>query len=160
MTESWWNEIELTSPELLLAAFAGSMRQTSAITHNRPTTYGRDRVNAWEGHIHGAAAEMGVAKYLDRFWSPLSAGRLGDIPGDVSDGIQVRSTERMDGSLIVHPEDHDEHRFYLALTYKLPTVVIVGSILGGHAKHPDYWRTEGVRHPAYFVPQDALNPDE
>jgi hypothetical protein len=149
-------EVELTPPELLLAGIAGVMRQVSAITHGRPPAYSHDDKDPWTPHIEGAASEMATAKYLDRFWSPLASGRLSDLPGDVSTRVQVRSTSRSDGCLIVHPSDHDDHLFYLVLTDDLPRCTIVGSLRGRDAKQGRFWRTQGVRHPAFFVPQFDL----
>ena len=149
----------LSLPEYMLAGFAGVMRHISALQHQRPPSYGISNggVEPLIAHIGGAAAEMATAKHLDRFWSPLATGRLSDIPGDVSEQIQVRSTPRSDGSLILHPADEDEHLFYLVTTHDLPTCHIHGPIEGKVGKDRCYWRDDrGVRHPAFFIPQDDL----
>lgn len=108
-----------------------------------------------EVDAQSAVTEYLVAKYLNREW--LSSGEVPDDPknGDVEGGIQVRHTDRENGCLIVHPEDRDDQWFVL-VTGKDSKLKIAGGKLGSDAKQAKFWRTEGVRYPAYFVPQHAL----
>jgi hypothetical protein len=106
----------------------------------------------WQREVTGAIAEYAVAKVLDRHWSTAgkSHGR-----GDVGD-LEVRATERTDGSLILHPSDPDDAPFVLVVGCP-PTLGIAGWLRGGEGKVDRWWRTD-VRSPAYFVPQSALRP--
>lgn len=152
------DELPLALPELMIAGYAGVMRRGSAMKAQRQQRYGLSNVGlaCWAADVGGAAGEMVVAKRLDRYWSPLAPGRLSDVPADIGDEVQVRSTEHRDGSLILHPDDPDEHLFYLVVTADLPRCRIIGPLRAEVGKHERYWRTAGVRHPAYFVPQEDL----
>lgn len=149
-------EVRLSWAELTIAGQIGAMRHVSALKEARPSAYGYSEDDSWTTHIEGAAAEMAVAKALDRYWPPLINGSLSASPGDIGNGIQVRSTGRKDGCLIVHPKDNNAHVFYLVISHTPPVYRIVGSMIALAAKHDDFWRTNGVRHPAFFVPQDEL----
>jgi hypothetical protein len=150
--------VELTAPEMTLASFAGAMRRVKAISKARPAAYGYNGHDPWATDIESSAAEMVIAKHLDRYWSPLHLGCLTALPGDVGDGIQVRSTSRADGCLIVHDSEKDEHKFWLVITHTAPRYTIVGWMLGRDAKNSRWWRD--TERPAYFVPQDHLKSPE
>jgi hypothetical protein len=141
------------SEELVVAGMVGVLREVSALTRGRPDAHDCDRDNAWTYHVNGVAAEIAVAKQEDHYWRPLSRGPLRGLP-DVGVNIQVRSTTRRDGSLIVHKSDPDTAVFYLVVT-DLPDYWIVGRITARDAKQPRFWRMN-VPHPAYFVPQSEL----
>lgn len=108
-----------------------------------------------EVDAQSAVAELLVARCTNRKW--LSSGEVPDKPedGDVEGGIQVRHTSYGTGSLIVHPEDNDQHKFVLVVG-KDEYMRVVGYIDGHKAKSRNWWRSD-VRYPAYFVPQSALN---
>jgi hypothetical protein len=148
-------EIRLTFPELTLAGVIGVFRNVSGL-QKRSHRHGYTG-DGWGVNINGAAAEMAVARYFDRFWSPLALGDLSAQPGDVGP-YQVRSTTRTMGSLILHEDDPDDARFYLVIT-EPPLCRIVGWISGRDGKQARWWR-EDVREPAYFVPQSALTRGE
>lgn len=148
---------EATWSELMLGAVVGVMRRVSALKRSRSTAYGAggDIVEPWQVDIEGAIGELIVAKQLDRYWHALAAN--GDVRRewpDVGTNIQVRSTTRLDGALIVHPSDADDHIFYLVRGCA-PSYQIVGWIAGRDAKQDCWWRDD-VRVPAYFVPEMAL----
>jgi hypothetical protein len=151
--------VTLSRAEVTYAAMAGVLRQVSAIQHKRPAAYGAASENRWSIGIEGTAAEMAVAKYLDTYWEPLAPdGDLTRLHADVGHHVQVRSTLREDGSLILHERDADDQIFYLVIC-RAPDYDIVGWIPGGEGKRPEWWR-EDVRHPAWFVPQTELYPCE
>jgi hypothetical protein len=150
--------VRLDGTELLLGGFVGVLRQVSALGHGRQDRYGAEAGDPWSMHIEGACAEMAVAKYLGRYWQPLAErGYLSLVPADIGRSIQVRSTDRPGGCLIIHPDDEDEHLFYLVIRLGAPRYTIAGWLRGRAGKRPEFWREDrGVRHPAFFVPQSAL----
>jgi hypothetical protein len=103
-------------------------------------------------HGHSAVAEQFVALTTGRRW--LSTGDVPDDPdaGDVEGGIGVRWTERDDYSLIVHPEDKD-HLLMALVTGPWPAMTIRGWRYCDECKEQRWWRVQGVRWPAFFVPQ-------
>jgi hypothetical protein len=152
-------EITLSFFELWQAVQVGAMRNLQARRRARPDTHGKDvskMDGGWGLHIEGAAAEMAVAKmrgaYWDGVWSEIDRER-----DDVA-GIQVRSTTRNNGCLILHPSDNDRDLFYLAVGMA-PTFRIAGMIRAAHGKREEFWRTDTGR-PAFFVPQSALHQVE
>jgi hypothetical protein len=104
-----------------------------------------------------AVAEFFVSVVTGRRW--LSNGLEPDDPseGDIEGGLEVRHTDRLDGCLIIHPKDSDEHPFVLVVG-EVRQMRIVGYLPGREGKKKRYWRVRGVRCPAYFVPQQVLRP--
>ncbi len=128
------------------------MRQIEALKRGRPHRYGKPTGSEWDTHIEGCAAEMAVAKAYDLYWEPVARAPE-DLAGDVSD-LQVRSTWRENGRLILHKRDPGDAPFVL-VTGKIPTFTIRGWILGREGKLVEFW-DGGDGRAAYFVPQHAL----
>jgi hypothetical protein len=153
--------VHLDAAELLQAAVGGALRRVSAIQMGRQPKNGAPTDN-WTMDIEGAAAELAVAKYLGAYWKPITLN--GDIKrmharldaADIGRRIQVRSTWRTDGHLIVKKDDPDYHVFFLAIG-AAPDFRIAGWIMGCDSKRAEWWRAaDPQRPPAYFVPQGAL----
>jgi hypothetical protein len=147
--------VDLTPVELELAAFIASKRQTENLFKRRPDAHGAPREGGWQLHVEGAAGELAVAKWADKFWS----GNLGDLDADDVGRIQVRTRSRHDYDLIIHPSDPDNRAFVL-VTGLAPHFVLRGWIWGAEGKRPEYWRDPAGGRPAFFVPQAALRPME
>jgi hypothetical protein len=96
---------------------------------------------------------MALAKLLNVFWS----GAIGDLRAKDAGRLQVRSTSRSDGCLILHDKDPDDDVFVLAIGFS-PTFKFRGWITGKSGKDKAYWRDPIGGRPAYFVPQSALRP--
>ena len=112
---------------------------------------GDRNVRSWDFEIDGAAAELVVAKSLNRFYE----GPVGNFKGgDVGD-LQVRHTSKEGGRLIVRDEDSD-NAYFILVTGVMPTYNIVGYIKGIEAKKKSYLYGPGGNKPAFFVPQDDL----
>lgn len=149
-------DVRLEPPEIALACVVGGWRCASAFQKGRPAAYRYDG-DPFTISIQGAAAEMAVAKYLGSYWQPLAPnGSLAKTNGDVGSFVQVRSTTHLNGSLILHQRDGDSEIFYLVVC-TAPVYSIIGWLLGHEAKRPEFWREDGVRHPAFFAPQTALH---
>jgi hypothetical protein len=76
-------------------------------------------------------------------------------------GLEVRSTERVDGGhLITYPDDKPAP-YVLALVHRISVhkfdVVLAGWIDLADANTDRHWRTN-MRSPAYWTPQAALHP--
>jgi hypothetical protein len=135
-----------------LAAAVEVERRSQNIEHGRSTRYGAP-IDSWTPGIEGAIAEMALAKLLNVFWS----GAVGDLRARDAGRLQVRSTSRPDGCLILHDEDADDDIFVLAIGVA-PTFKFCGWITGRSGKDKRYWRDPAGGRPAYFVPQSALQP--
>lgn len=101
----------------------------------------------------GLLGECATAKALGVDWDggPVGVYTLRDVGP-----YQVRTTTRPGGSLIVHPEDRGYDAFVFALVVADDVVEIRGWVWGEEAQNLEFWRAQGVRHPAFFVPQSRL----
>jgi hypothetical protein len=111
---------------------------------------------SYSAEIEGACAEMAVAKAVDRYWD-MSVGRIGGSrDGDVGQ-LEIRQTDRADGSLIVRPGDNPARPFVL-VTGRNGRYTVHGWITGQEARRPEWVREPNGRPKAWFVPQQALRP--
>ena len=107
------------------------------------------------GDILGCRGELALAKALGEEWDEsVNTFKNPDV-GDV----QVRATELDRGSLIIRPNDPDDH-MYVLVTGVAPNFIVRGYIYGKDAKHAKFVRSPNGREPAYFVPQSALTEIE
>ena len=144
--------IELTWQEQLFAMQAGGMRRISALARNRREQRGQPPGDLWGNDIEAAGAEAAVAKAMDRYWLAVHSSPH-ELSGDVGK-LQVRSTQRPDGRLIVHDSDSDDAPFVLVRGV-FPTYDVVGWIYGKDAKQ-ERFLFGGDGRPAYFVPDSEL----
>jgi hypothetical protein len=141
--------------EVSRAAQVGVSRQVHNLVQGNHDAHRFDG-EPWGTHIAGALAELAYAKATNTYWLPLAKDPK-TLPGDV--GLdQVRSTDRPQGCLLLHPDDADHARFFLVVG-KVPTYEVVGWCFGYEGKDEKYWRT-GTGRPCYFVPQSSLRPLE
>lgn len=133
----------------MMAAVVGVMRQINNIRGNHRHLYGGKKNQGWQYHIEGALGECAVAKYLDIYW------HMGEKGGDDVGNHQVRTTPYEIGRLIIHPQDEDDVRYYLAVGCN-GRYVIKGWILGRDGKREEFWDDPTGNRPAYFVPQKNL----
>jgi hypothetical protein len=145
--------VTLTSYELALGAFAGSMRQVENVKRGRRASYGAGHDNDWQLNIEGVLGEMALAKFLGIYWSGKGEFRGPDLGGE----IEVRTNARDNGDLILHPKDLDDRPFWL-LTGRSGSYVVRGWLLARDGKRPEYWRDPVGGRPAFFVPQSVLKP--
>jgi hypothetical protein len=142
--------ITLSASEMMLAAQAGVMRTVENMVRGANGNHG-SAVDDWTMSIEGALAEWAASKAIGIHWPGKGQMRSAD-----AGNLQIRSTPRPDGCLILHPADNDGDMF----------VLMVGSgrnwqpkgfMRAQEGKIEKYWK-EGVRSPAFFVPQSALHP--
>lgn len=143
--------VNLTNPEMVIAAAAGCMRQIMNVRDGREHLYGNNGEDCWTDHIEGAGAEMAVAKHTGQFWN----GAVGQFKADDVGVLQVRQTGHDRGCLILHHKDHGDKPFIL-VTGQMPNYTIRGWLYARDGKKREHWRTQGVRHPAFFVQQKYL----
>ncbi len=155
----------LTWHEVMFAAHVGLARNVSAMSRGRQLEPGRNDLG-FERHVEGAIGEYAVARMLDCCWRPL-IGELDTATGDLA-GLQIKTTTRATGCLIVRPHDPPEFLYVLVLiggadgTRGGLHVDVVGGITGRDAKVAAYWRERdpaaGVHAAAHFVPKSELRP--
>ncbi len=150
-------DVQLTWSEIQLGALVGATRHLLRLRDGAQNRYTNGApLNGWQIHVEGALGEMAVAKAFDLFWSG-DVGQPGR--GDIGNSLEVRTTATLDGHLILHPSDPDDSIYWLVVG-KNGAYTIVGWIQGIDGKQEWYWRTRGVRHPAYFVPSESLHPPD
>ena len=145
--------ITLKRHELFMGAQAGMLRRLSALRRQRQERRGTPPQDLWGIDIEASLAELAVAKAFGLYWERF-ADTPSELEGDVG-RLQVRSTWRDNGRLILHREDKDDAAFVL-VTGRAPTYTIRGWIAGAKGKQEQWWN-EGDGRPAFFVPQDALS---
>jgi hypothetical protein len=149
--------VTLTLGEILLGANVGVMRRISAMRTARLETYGAAS-NYWQTDIEACLAEIAVAKALNRYWlNPILPGQVRGT-SDLT-GINVRSTPRPDGCLLLHQADPDDLPFVL-VRGTAPTLDLPGWCYGREGKNEGFWRDDDRVRPAFFVPAAALHPIE
>jgi hypothetical protein len=145
--------VRLSSEEIEFAAVAGALRQARAVAAGIPEKYGR-RDDPWGIHIEGVAAELAVAKLIDRFWIPalhVQSSQERDVGS-----FEVRSTTHADGCLLLHKADPDDAYFVL-VRGSMPTLDVVGWVKAGTVKLREFWRGVPGRE-CYFVPAEKCHP--
>lgn len=148
--------VELKWSEVLICAQAGTMRRVYALRNGIGNAHNGGPDDPWDADIEGCAAELAVCKALGVFWSGMEvAGSDKRVGTPDAGGVQVRSTRRTSGSLILHDGDADDDAFVLVVG-RIPRLDIKGWIYGRDGKRADFWRSESVRCPAFFVPQSSL----
>ena len=102
-------KVSLTLAEMALAGEVAVMRRVKAIQVGRRHRHGMPPEEGFNRDFEGACGEMAVAKLTNRYWS----GTVGvAAPGDVGD-LEVRTTCRPDGCLLLHADDTDAAVFIL-----------------------------------------------
>jgi hypothetical protein len=139
------------------AELCGGLRHENAMNKGYKNKFG-DREETPEQskrkHINGAAAEIAVAKVMNRYWH-ASVAVFHDL-ADVGECIQVRWRSKDHYDLIVRDNDQDDHYFFLVTGDMELEMIVRGYILGEKAKREQWIREHGNFAPSYFVPQVAL----
>lgn len=143
--------VTLTPAELRLCTWAGEQRFAHARRVGRdpgqgPTRSAGDAAN----DIRGCKAEYAASLMLNLSWRP----EIGVIKArDVGGLVDVRSTDRPEGRLIVKPADGDEVPFVLVFVNE-PQFLFLGWLMAREAKRRPLLRQFG--DPAHFVDQRDL----
>ena len=113
----------------------------------------RDLQTRLKDEIVGAAGELAVARFLG-IDQELGINTFHTVP-DVGGNIEVRTTTREDGRLVVRNNDSPS-RLYVLVTGTPPEMVIRGAIMGADARRPEWLWNPHNNVPSWFVPQSAL----
>lgn len=162
--------ITLNEKDVTLATEVAEMRNNSQRNAKRRdglvkgSSVGRD--------LQGALAELAVSRALNLHWDgkflPIKIWDTWKIEGNDVGKLEVRSTERSNGRLILHPKDKDFSPYILVLSYTSgppfvttdnelcePVYKLAGWVYGIDGKKDKYWR-DNVPKPCYMVPQSDL----
>jgi hypothetical protein len=139
-------QIQLTTPEILLAGNVGLMRAVQNFSRGTKERYGATG-NLLQRDIIGAIGELALAKHLNVYW----AGSVGNWKARDVAGFQVRASDLYSPSLILHDEDKDTDIF-VCVGIDGTMATILGAIQGLEGKLPKWWRSD-LDRPAYFVRQ-------
>jgi hypothetical protein len=136
-------------------AFTAAARHVRSRSANNHQVHGQPR-DPLGADAEGSCAERAFAKWLGVYWE--GAARPDRHVGDVADW-HVRSTQHLDGYLLVHERDADDAKLVL-LTGRAPAFTVRGYHLAGAAKtHPEWYRQLAANYQAcWCVPQTALRP--
>lgn len=146
--------VSLTPAELRIATWVGRQRFANAMANGRdPGSASHLRWPTPDNHIAGATAEWATAIALNLSWRP-TIGQI-DQP-DVGGFVQVRSTSRRDGSLIIKPGEGGP--FVLAIILNEAVVDVVGWFDAAEATRRYSLRRIPGCDDARYVPQSDLNP--
>jgi len=146
-------KIEISEIENQWASYAGLLRDEEAKRNKRRNAYGCPG-DQNEGPL-GAVGEFVASLAIGVPWRGPGMFRGDDLVG----GYQVRTTERLNGSLILRPKDPSDSIYILVVGGPLKWYV-PGWILGRDGKLKEFWDSPGYggRPSAYFIPQLALKP--
>ena len=154
-------DIKLTLEDITLAAQVAQQRNSSQREAGRAdglvkgSSLGRD--------IQGAEAELAVSRALnlpwDGKWLPIPEWDQWKHHGNDVGKLEIRSTDRATGRLILHPSDKDHSPYLLVLSHARPVYKLIGWVYGADGKRNEYWRTN-VPRPCYMVPQEELKAME
>jgi hypothetical protein len=150
MSEVW---VSLSWEWVERAAVIGIKRQVENLQRSRPDAHGCQRDLGWQVHIDGACGEAAVAKYTRTRWN----GNLGRLKAKDVGALQVRTSSRQSGRLILHPDDPDDDAYVLVLG-SAPRYRLAGWIFGHEGKQQEWWEDPTGYRPAFFVPQSAMHP--
>lgn len=147
--------VKLSAPEMALAAQLGCMRTINAITRQSRAAHGLTNQDvSWQLAIEGAMGEWAVAKALGVMPAMTT---LPTYTGDLAQRLEVRTTPRAQGRLILHASDPSDRPYFLAIG-RDGTYTIAGWAWGYEGKRTEYWDDPGTGRPAFFVPQHQLHP--
>jgi hypothetical protein len=147
----------MTLPEFDLAVSTAMMRIVASYSQglNHSSTYKRDMITRLKEEVVGACGEIALGKATNKWFVP-SINTFHNRPDFLKD-VEVRATDRADGSLIVRDNDANDRRYVLAIV-EGTGVRLAGWLPGGEAKQDQWIKDPHGHRSAWFVPQRALRP--
>lgn len=152
--------VSITLTEFVTAAGVALDRTKQTINKNSTDSLRKKNwLDNYTTHITGCIGELAVAKCLDIQWD-RSVGTYKSRP-DLGVNIEVRHRSNPEFQLIVRNDDKDDSVYILSRGMPPNVIEVVGWIHGAEAKNSAYLKDHGgYGRPAYFVPDDMLNPME
>jgi len=149
--------IELTEAQYEEGRTIGRASMEEAIRKKyRTTIYGKQpQQRRMLDNEQGYCAELSVSLLTGLPWQANEGYQKG--APDVGNYIQVRYSHYQKGHLLVRPKDPKEH-LYVLVTATGRIYTLWGGLWGIEAMNDDYLKAPADRPPAYFVPQDKLQP--
>jgi hypothetical protein len=114
---------------------------------NNATTYQSDFVEVMLRDVGGILAELVVGRKFSRTFLP--AINTFHAQADVGEDIEVRSTEHLNGSLIIRDNDDPARRYVLVVVDPMRGFAVRGWIYGYEATK-DEWLKKGEGRPAWW----------
>lgn len=153
-------KISLNFQELDLAVNTARLRMAVSIATQLnigAKSDNRDWVQWFNDEVIGACGEIAVAK-LGKFYFVPRLNEFHSVP-DVFRDVEVRSTDRDDGCLVIRDNDVLERRFILAILND-SDVVLAGWIYGTEGAKSEYLGNPNNNTSAWFIPINKLRPME
>jgi hypothetical protein len=151
-------KISLKFQEFDLAINTARLRMAVSIA-SRLNAGNKVRNRTWLRRLYeevvGCCGEIAVAK-LGGFYFVPGLNEFHTVP-DVFKDVEVRSTDREDGGLIIRDNDVPERRFVLAIVNG-NEVYLAGWIYGYDGMKSEFLKNPNNHTPAWFVPRKNLNP--
>lgn len=147
---SWW-DIHLATKH---ADYRTTISSAANLTHQH---FANDYKTKTENELIGVLGEMAVDRFLGG--SGTVAHNSFKAIADCGHNIDVRTTQRPDGRLIIRPTDPDDRINVLVVIDQL-SARLVGWLKGSEAKQAQFFWAANGKTPAYFVRQEKLHPME
>lgn len=120
-------------------------------------THARTPEESAKFELVGAAGECAVAKALGIYWNGDPGKLMAD--GDVA-GLEVRSTSRRSGHLILKQKKDKLDRRFVLVTGEIPHLTIRGWCIGKDVVAPEFERNTTGDFATWWIPQRLLRPFE
>lgn len=120
---------------------------------NHATSYERGWLERLRDEVIGACGEAAYCKLTGSYWD-AAVNTFHGKP-DADGRVEIRTTVRDDGCLIIRDNDATD-RWYVLVTGEPPTMTVQGWIRGAAARRPEFERNPHGHRPSWFVPQDQL----
>jgi hypothetical protein len=141
--------VSLTMDDLRAAKAAGAERRRQDRAANLRESNGAPPEGGAKRDEVGAIGEMAVCRALGLPWNGVGTMKGVDVGLD----IEVKSTDRDRGCLIIKPDQ----RFVL-VTVAGGECRLRGWVYGREGMQDRFWAEKVEGRPAWFVPQSALHP--
>jgi len=143
--------VVLSANEMKLACQHGVERYISALERRAKQQSVLDMSDVRDSiDLMSCMAEMAAAKGLGLYWSGVEGINSPDV-GE----YEVRSTTRLNGSLIIGEKDKDDQKVML-VTCDPPNFFLIGWMLAGKVKLRTDWIFKSERGRCWMAPQSAL----
>jgi DNA polymerase I-like protein with 3'-5' exonuclease and polymerase domains len=153
--------VTLTPEQKRAAAREGLKRHASQRNVGRGDWKSKPGDNGKKLDVQGAVAELAVSLGLGLPWDgafkPISEWDTWRREGHDVSGLEVKSTIRQDGCLILHKHSNPDQPAVLALLEGEGRVVLAGWCFVRDGQSSQFWR-DNVPRPCYMVPQSNLRP--